>query len=371
MTLSLQPKEKLYRETKQKDLEKILEKYCDNIEWIWIGANSRRKVTYQIDGKNNLGFFAEKTHNLIIIEDDNLVEKEIADLLPILRSFLKTQEQNLYTQATVTLFDNGIDIIFAVKKDLNYSQTQKLTAFAKEQKLNISYRIKDHLLPIFLSRKNQIFYPDFKIDLTSDIFIQATKLGLESIIKIIRDFLSSATQASSLTRSLEDLESSGMSLKKSSAMRAKDVGDSKNIVDLYAGFGAYSFAIQDLAKSISAFEGDKIMVDLIKKNASANNLSNKIKAEERDLFGDPLAKSELNKFDVAILNPPRNGASPQVLEIAKSNLKNLLYVSCNPISFNRDADILIEAGFKITKLFALDQFYGTNHLEVVAVLSRD
>jgi 23S rRNA (uracil1939-C5)-methyltransferase len=53
-----------------------------------------------------------------------------------------------------------------------------------------------------------------------------------------------------------------------------------------------------------------------------------------------------------------------------SPLKNLIYVSCNPESFKRDAKILIDAGFKIKNLTAIDQFYATKHLELVAIFQK-
>lgn len=338
MTSSPHLKEKEYREDKQKNLQNILGEFCNNISWIWIDGASRRKATFQIDGKNRLGFFAQKSHNLIEIDSDPLAEEKISALIPDLKKLLSNQEQNFYTQITVTLFDSGLDVVMHGKKALDFSQTQKLMNFAKEHDFNISYQYSKSTTPIFLIRKNQIFYPDFKINLTSDIFIQATKSGLENIIKIIRS-------QTSFEKGLR-------------------------VADIYAGFGAYSFAIQDLVKSITAFEGDEEMVDLISKNAAANNLGNKIKAHLRDLFLDPLGKKELKDFDLAILNPPRNGATPQVLEIAKSPLKKVIYVSCNPVSFKQDAKILIDSGFTITSLNAIDQFYSTQHLELVSIFTR-
>lgn len=339
MTLSQQASEESYRKLKQENLQNILGDYSRNAEWVWIGTHSRRKVTFQIGPKNQLGFFAEKSNNLIEIDEDPLAEKEISALIFPLKKFLKSQEENLFTQAVVTLFDSGLDLVLTTKRELNFSQTQKLTNFAKEQNINISYRIKNRITPIFLVRKNQIFYSDFKINLDSDIFIQATKAGLRSIIKIIRNFLE----------------------------QNKNI---KNIADIYAGFGAYTFAIQDLAKEIFAFEGEEKMIDLINKNAAANNFS-KIKSSTRDLFLDPIRAKELKKFELAIINPPRNGATPQISEISKSTLKNVIYVSCNPESFKRDAEILIDSGFKITKLTALDQFYSTKHLELVVIMQKN
>jgi 23S rRNA (uracil1939-C5)-methyltransferase len=327
--------EENYQELKKKNLG---ENYKD-ASWIWVGPHSRRKINLQIGAKNQIGFFAKKSKDLAEIESCFVSEKAISDLILPLKNLLKTQDQNLFTQISVTLFDNGLDLIFAAKKELNFSQTQKLLHFGQEKNLNISYRIKDHVAPIFITRKNQIFYPDFKVDLGSEIFIQATKTGLASITKIIRDFLG----------------------------QNKNI---KNIVDIYAGFGAYSFATIDLAKSIFAFEGDEKMVNAINKNAAANGIANKLKAEVCDLFASPVHKRDLNHFDLAIINPPRNGASPQILEISKSLLKNVIYVSCNPESFARDSKILIDSGFKITNLTALDQFYSTKHLELIAIFQK-
>ena len=307
--------------------------------WIWIDPHSRRKITLQIDTQNRLGFFSKKTNQLIEIENCFAAEAKISDLILPLKNFLKKQEPNFYTSCTITLFDNGLDIIFAAKKEPNLNQSQKLISFAKEFDLNISCFVGKQISAVFLLRKNQIFYPDFKIDLDSGIFIQATKSGLEAISKIICNFIKQHPQI-------------------------------KNIADIYAGFGAYSFAISNLTKSVQAFAGDTKMVSAINKNAIANNLAAKIKGEIRDLFATPLTKKELEKFDLVIINPPRNGAGPQAEEIAKSKVKKVIYVSCNPQSFKRDCAILTAQKFNLTHLTALDQFFATSHLEVIGIFER-
>lgn len=324
-----------YKKLKQQTLA---ENY-PNVEWIWVGPHSRRRINLQVSKKNEVGFFTKKSNQIVEIENCFVAEKAISQLISPLKIFLKKQQQNLFTKVSVTLFDNGLDLIFSAQREPEFTQIQKIISFAKENNLNATLKIKNHAAPIFLTRKNQIFFEEFHIDLDAEIFIQATKSGLQAIVKIIRDFL----------------------IKENSAMA---------IADIYAGFGAYSFAIADLAKSVLAFEGDQQMVNSINQNAAANRLSQKIKAEIRDLFSDPLTKRELKKFDLAIVNPPRNGATPQVSAMAKSDLKNVIYVSCNPQSFARDSKILIDSGFVITKLVALDQFYSTKHLELVAIFQK-
>ena len=328
----------LDQESYQKIKQESLKKYHDNnIDWSWVGPHSRRKIILQIDKNNGLGFFAKKSRQITKINSCFIAEKEISNLIPTLQKLSNKLARNLFKQISITLFDNGLDIIFIASKEPDFEQTQKLMEFGREQNLNISISCNKEISPIFRIRNNQIFYPDFKIDLTSEIFIQATKIGLETIIKNIRNFI---TQ-----------------------------NNAQNIVDIYAGFGAYSFAICDIAKSVTAFEGSEEMVKMINQNAAANNLSNIIKATQTDLFNEPISKRQLQDFDCAIINPPRNGAGPQIAEIAKSNIKNLIYISCNPQSFFRDEKILTSQNFKLTKLTALDQFYGSKHLELIGVFS--
>jgi len=328
--------EQTYRKNKEEALKELLSTLECKINWIGDSSFVRRKITLQINQKNDLGSFAEKSHNIIEIPTKEPLEEDIKKLITLFKNFLKSQEENFYNQIIITVFDNICDVVFCAKRKLNIAQEQQLMNLAKTNKFNISSLVNKDLELILQLQQNQIFYPNFKINLSGNIFIQATKKGLEAIIKIIRE----------------------------------NLGGAQKVADLYAGFGAYSFAISDLTKSILAIEGDEKMVNLITKNAKENQLSQKILAKKLDLFSSPILAKELKDFDLAIINPPRNGAGTQAAEIAKSNLKKVIYISCNPQSFLRDAKILIEFGFKIKNIHAIDQFYKTTHTELVAILEK-
>jgi 23S rRNA (uracil1939-C5)-methyltransferase len=326
-----------YRQEKIDNLQKILRNYYPrNIDFVWIQENSRRRITLQIDQKNKIGFFKHKSHILVEIEEYSLVDNKISQLLPVIKEFINNQEQNLFSQIIITLFDNGLDLVFVSKRSINYSQRNKLLDFAKINNFNLSIKINNDIEPIYLPKINQIFIDDLHLDVSSEIFLQATKSGLDSIINFIKNNISA----------------------------------SQNIADIYSGCGIYSFAIQNLVKKIDCFEGSKSMVDLINLNAKKLQLTQKIKGFERDLFFAPLTSLELKKYDCVIVNPPRNGALPQVEQLAKSNVNKIIYVSCNPISFARDIKILIESYFKLTNIVAIDQFYLTNHLELVTIFNK-
>ena len=340
MTIFLPENEEIYRQNKQNSLKKILQDLAVEPEFIWIKEGSRRRVIFQIDAKNNLGFFKEKTKELIEIDEYLLAEKAINLLIKPLKIFLKKHQQNFINQVAITSYDNGLDIVFRTNRKADLNEELKFINFAKEHFLNCSFEVKQNLTPLFFSRKNQIFCGDLKLNLEGDIFLQATKSGLEHIIKFLRKEI----------------------------LAQKNI---KKVADIYAGFGVYSFALHDLCASFSCFEGSQSMVDVIKSNSKNLQLSQKIQAQCRDLYGDPLTPKELNEFDNVIINPPRNGAEPQIKNIAKSKIKSLQYISCNPQTFARDAKNLIDLNYKIINICALDQFYFTNHLEILASFTKN
>ena len=103
---------------------------------------------------------------------------------------------------------------------------------------------------------------------------------------------------------------------------------------------------------------------------AARGSGGRVTSERRDLAREPLTPLELNKFDAVVFDPPRAGAKEQASEIARSKLKRAVAVSCNPVSFARDARILCDAGFRLSKVTPVDQFPWSAHLELVGVFSR-
>src|SRR5690606_11691745 len=94
-----------------------------------------------------------------------------------------------------------------------------------------------------------------------------------------------------------------------------------------------------------------------------------ITTKPRDLFRDPLTRFELT-FDTVVLDPPRAGAEAQIKEIAVSRVKNVVMVACDPRTFARDAALLVQAGFSLSDLIAVDQFAYSTHVEMAATFRR-
>jgi len=92
--------------------------------------------------------------------------------------------------------------------------------------------------------------------------------------------------------------------------------------------------------------------------------------ERRDLFRRPLMTAEFKYIDAVVFDPPRAGAEAQVKELARSAVKKIVAVSCNPLTLARDLAILVEAGYRIKRVTPIDQFLWTSHVEVVVALEK-
>ena len=95
-----------------------------------------------------------------------------------------------------------------------------------------------------------------------------------------------------------------------------------------------------------------------------------IEAHVRDLFRRPWSPDELKPFDAVVLDPPRQGAEAQARTLAASAVPTIVAVSCNPTTLVRDVRILVDGGYRLTRVTPVDQFLYSTHVEVVALLQR-
>ncbi|NVO26152.1 class I SAM-dependent RNA methyltransferase [Donghicola sp. C2-DW-16] len=147
------------------------------------------------------------------------------------------------------------------------------------------------------------------------------------------------------------------------------VGDADHVADFFAGCGTFSLPLARKAE-VWALEGVPEMIkalDLGWRNAKGLK---KMKAEMRDLFRNPVIASDMQKLDAVVLDPPRAGAQAQVAEIAQTKIPVIAYVSCNPVTFARDAAVLVKAGYRLNWVQVVDQFRWSSHVELAARFDR-
>jgi len=149
------------------------------------------------------------------------------------------------------------------------------------------------------------------------------------------------------------------------------IGDSsgETAFDLYSGVGLFTLPMARRFDKVIAVEESKASADLAKKNVENARLANvKVVNKAVERF---LAANKVKKVDLLLLDPPRSGAdTATIAAIGDLRPAQISYVSCEPSILARDLRILIDAGYEIGSVTALDLFPQTHHVETIVRLSR-
>jgi 23S rRNA (uracil1939-C5)-methyltransferase len=148
------------------------------------------------------------------------------------------------------------------------------------------------------------------------------------------------------------------------ALVLQHCGAAKTVGDLFAGVGPFALRLAERAKVMAADSDEDAVVAL--RDAAKTPRLKPITAERRDLFARPYLAKELARLEAIVFDPPRQGAQSQARELAASPVPILVAVSCNPLTFARDARILADGGYRLTRVTPVDQFLYSAHVELVA-----
>ena len=289
------------------------------------GAEQRRRVDFVLrrQGKRVLAGFHERgSARVVDVGVCVIARPTLTALLEPLRAVLaEVLPDGAAADTIANETDGGIDVLLRPHKRLSLSidQRQKLVGLAERANLaRLSWGDRANPEPIVARRPPLLVLGEVTVEPPPGAFLQATKRGELAMREAVSTW----------------------------------VGSAAKIADLFAGIGSLSLGRPG---RLSLFESDKPSVAAV--DATARKIGgNRVMTERRDLFRNPLQAKELDAFDAVVLDPPRAGAVAQIAEIARSKVKQVVYASCDPGSFARDARVLHDAGYRLEKLKAIDQF---------------
>lgn len=157
-----------------------------------------------------------------------------------------------------------------------------------------------------------------------------------------------------------------------SAMTLLTVDREDIVLDLFCGLGNFSLPLARKVKQVVGVEGDRAMVARATENARANGIDN-AEFHVADLFQEPGTAAWLaRQYTKVLLDPPRSGAYEAVQWLPQRlHPQKIVYVSCNPATLARDADVLVNRyGYRLQAAGAMDMFPHTAHLEAIALFER-
>lgn len=282
----------------------------------------RRRADFIVRGRL-AGFHERASYRAFNVEQCAVLASRLVALLPLLRGVLPG---DVALDAIVNDTDSGLDLLLRPHKRiaLPIETNQKLVAFAQAADLaRLSWGDRANPDPIVTRRAPRLAYGEVSVEPPPGVFLQASKRAERAMRESVGDWLAGA----------------------------------KKVADLFAGIGALTLG---QAFRTTLYEGDQAAV-----TAAA-----RLGALRRDLFRNPLLAADLKAFDGAVLDPPRAGAAAQCDELARSGLGRIVYASCDPVSFARDAKLLLNGGYRLEKLKPIDQFLWSGHVELIALFAR-
>jgi 23S rRNA (uracil1939-C5)-methyltransferase len=147
------------------------------------------------------------------------------------------------------------------------------------------------------------------------------------------------------------------------------VGDARPVADLFCGAGTFTLRLARRSP-VTAVEGEAPLLAALDLGVRYAKGLKPVTARKRDLFRNPLAAVELNAFGALVFDPPAAGARAQAEALAASKVPKVVAVSCNPATLARDARILIDGGYRLTRVLPVDQFLFSAEVEAVATFER-
>ena len=155
------------------------------------------------------------------------------------------------------------------------------------------------------------------------------------------------------------------------AIACANLTGKETILDAYCGIGTIGLVASDHAKEVIGIELNKDAVKDAKFNAKINNVNNvKFYAGDAGECMVDMAEDGM-KFDVVFMDPPRSGSDEKFLSsLVKVGPEKIVYVSCNPVTLERDLQYLRKKGYQAKGAWPVDMFPWTVHVETVVLLSK-
>ncbi len=302
---------------------------------IQIPIKSRRRVTFKIN-QHKICFNSWHSKDLISIAECLLLEDPINKLISPINKLIKSLKIRI-DMISITNSDTGIELLLYAQERSDLTTDLLITEFAKTNKVNrVAWQVKAKApASIIEFGPIQLQIGNIHVDLPINSFLQVSKESSSLMATIILKHLTKA----------------------------------KRILELYCGCGSFTIPISNLGM-ITAIEGSSEALEALNKAAKRYQLA--IKTIKQDLYQNPYSSSNINEYSQVVINPPRNGATPQIKEISKTTgVKKVILISCSLENFIRDARILLGSNFNLSDVYPIDQFRYSNHLEIIGIFERN
>lgn len=307
-----------------------------------VPAGARRRLALHArrgpDGRVLLGFKARKSWRLVEVTACPVADPRLVAAFPALarvaEAFLEHPKSAPTLHVTWTLTGLDVDVTGVERRSGGLSRDAQLRAIAAAAEAGLA-RLSLAGETLVMDRQPKVAFGPAVVPLPPGGFLQAVPEAETAMVE--------------------------------RAVAA--VKGAKKIADLFCGAGTFTFPLATVAPVLAA-DASAAGIAALKAGIGTGPGMKPITAEARDLFRRPMAPYDLRGCDAIVLDPPRAGAVAQTEQLGGTKASVVVGVSCNPVSFARDARVLIDAGFRLERATPVDQFLWSAHVELVGIFRR-
>ncbi len=300
------------------------------------GEGRRRAVFHARRGQRDVlevGFAARRTHQLVAIDRCPVLAPSLDGAIAAAWAVAEELEPTRKPlDIQVTASEVGLDIDVRGSGPLSPARVTELARVGERLKLA---RLTRHGELVTQRAPPTLTIGRARVALPPGCFLQATAAGEAALATLVTE----------------------------------SCGEANQVADLFAGVGPFALRLAERMR-VTAIDSDQAAIAALKRAAETTAGLKPVATEVRDLFRRPLIAAELKRYDCVVFDAPRQGAEAQARALAASAVPLVIAVSCNPMTFARDARILIDGGYRLTRVTPVDQFRYSFHVELVGRFER-
>lgn len=332
----------------------------------------RNKAQFPVGGAA-VGFYKAKSHEVVNCEECLIQSEPAEKLARALREYMKADHITAYDETTgkglirhlvvkTALGTGEVMAILVINgkglpngEKLVYMMDDAVSELGPDPATGVEYSLESVILNINKKKTSEILGEDcVTLAGKPTILEQAGKLSFE--ISPLSFYQVNPVQMVKLY---------------DKALEYADLTGEETVLDLYCGVGTIGLYCASKAKKVIGIESVKSAVLDANRNAVINGIVNAEficgKAEEEL----PKLLEQGVKADVVILDPPRAGCDPALLDaVAEAKPDRIVYVSCDPATLARDVKLLGEKGYRFAEAQPVDMFPHTGHVETITLIQR-
>lgn len=345
-------------------LDDSIVKYPIGMENLYRYRNKVQFPVGMVNGKLSIGFFSEKSHEIIDIDTCLLQDEESEQIIAIIRKWMNDYSI-MPAKNDGKFFKKGLIRHIVVRKAFNTNEIMVILVTTNKE---IPYIEK--LIETLNSKNCAIRSIVQNINDKDTNLVMGEKCitlwGADYICDYIGKYKFNISPLSFFQVNPVQTE-----VLYNKALEYADLNGDEVVFDAYCGTGTISLFLSQKAKMVYGVEIISQAIDNAKVNAEINNVKNAQfyvgKSEEiiPQLIKDGIIP------DVIVVDPPRKGCDSKLLDaLGKAKPRRIVYVSCDPSTLARDLKYLESHGYKTQEIQPVDMFPMTKHIENVAFLTK-